>query len=98
MAEPHQETTYRLNDGKLLVRLMRCPAKGGERHTVRSLSAATGISKSTISKMTREQPTRPIREPQASLLAREVGVHRKALFTPTLSVSADTDKDQEGER
>lgn len=98
MPEPDQETTYRLNDGKLLVRLMRCPDKGGKRHTVRSLSAATGISKSTISKMTREQPTRPVPETQASLLATEVGVHRKALFTPTLSAFADTDSDKEGER
>lgn len=98
MPEPTQETTYRLNDGKLLARLMRCPDKGGKRHTVRSLSAATGISKSTISKMTREQPTRPVPGMQASLLAKEVGMHRKALFTPTLSVSADTDSDQEGER
>lgn len=98
MPELAQETTYRLNDGKLLVRLMRCPDKGGKRHTVRSLSAATGISKSTISKMTREQPTRPVTGTRAALLAGEVGVHRKALFTPTLSVFADADNDKEGER
>lgn len=98
MPEPDQKTTYRLNDGKLLARLMRCPDRGGKRHTVRSLSAATGISKSTISKMTRERPTRPLPAPQATLLAEQVGVHRKALFTPTVSVFADTDKDKEGER
>lgn len=88
---PEPEPTYRLNDGELLARLMRCPDKGGQRHTVRSLSAATGISKSKISSMARDEPTRPLTGAQASNMAREVGVRRKALFTPTLSASADTD-------
>lgn len=95
MPEPDQEPTYRLTDGKLLARLMRCPDKGGRRHTVRSLSAVTGVSKSKISSMTRDKPTRPLPAAQADLLAEEVGVRRKAIFTPTLSAYADTDKEEE---
>lgn len=97
MPEPDQEPTYRLIDGDLLARLMRCPDKGGTRHTTRSLSDATGISKSKISNMTRDEPTRPLPETQASLLAQAVGVRRRAIFTPTMSASADTNTPEEGE-
>lgn len=96
MPESDQEPTYRLTDGELLARLMRCPDKGGARHTVRSLSVATGISKSKISNMTRDEPTRPVSETQASLLAQAVGVRRKAIFMPITSVSADTDTPRDG--
>lgn len=96
MSEPDQEPAYRLTDGELLARLMRCPDTGGTRHTVRSLSAVTGISKSKISDMTRDEPTRPVPETQASLLAQAVGVRRKAIFMPTTSASADTDNPKNG--
>lgn len=95
MPEPHQEPTYRLIDGDLLRRLMRCPASGGQRHTVRSLSAATGVSKSKISSMLNDRQTK-LPESEASAMAKAVDVHRKAIFTPIVSASADTDK--EGER
>jgi hypothetical protein len=94
---PEQEPTYNLNDGELLARLMRCPDKGGQRHTVRSLSAATGISKSKISSMINDRQTQ-LPESKASATARAVGVRRKALFTPTTSAYADTDNNKEGER
>lgn len=94
MQEP--EPTYRLNDGELLARLMRCPDKGGQRHTVRSLSAVTGISKSKISCMIRDRHTRPLPQSKATATAEAVGVSRRALFTPTLSAFADAD--MEGER
>jgi len=88
--ESDQEPTYRLTDGALLGRLMKCPDTGGKRHTVRSLSAVTGISKSKISCMLRDQQTK-LPESKASATAEAVGVHRKALFTPIASVFADTD-------
>lgn len=81
---------YRLTDGQLLRRLMRCPDTGGQRHTVRSLAAVTGISKSKISSMLRDQQAKVTAE-QAALTAEAVGVRRKALFTPPLSAFADTD-------
>lgn len=95
MPEQDQEPTYRLTDGDLLGRLMRCPDKGGRRHTVRSLAAATGVSKSKISYMLKDRQTR-LPESKATAMAEAVDVHRKALFTPIVSASADTDK--EGER
>jgi hypothetical protein len=85
---------FALTDGQLLLRLMRCPDRGGRRHTVRSLAEATGVSKSKISSMTRDEPTRPLNATQATAMAREVGVRRKAIFTPIVSVSADTDKER----
>lgn len=85
---------FTLIDGGLLLRLMKCPDRGGRRHTVRSLAAATGVSKSKISSMTRDEPVRPLTGAQASLMADAVGVRRKAIFTPTLSAFADTDTDE----
>ena len=92
---PDQEPTYRLNDGELLSRLMRCPDRGGRRHTVRSLAEVTGISKSKISCMLRDRQTK-LPQSKATALADAVDVRRKALFTPIASASADADK--EGER
>ena len=97
VAEPDQEPTYRLNDGALLARLMRCPDRGGRRHTVRSLAAATGISKSKISYMLRDQQTK-LPQSKATAAAEAVGVHRKALFTPILSTFTNEDNPEEGER
>lgn len=96
VAEPDQEPIYRLNDGALLARLMRYPERGGRRHTVRSLAAVTGISKSKISYMLRDQQTKLPRS-KATATAEAVGVHRKALFTPILSTFTNEDN-QEGER
>ncbi|MEU3282142.1 hypothetical protein [Streptomyces antibioticus] len=87
---PDQEPTYRLNDGELLGRLMRCPDQGGQRHTVRSLAAVTGISKSKISCMLRDRQTK-LPQSKATALADAVDVRRKALFTLIMSASADTD-------
>lgn len=97
MPEPDAEQTYRLTDGDLLGRLMRCPDEGGRRHTVRSLSAATGISKSKISYMLRDQQTK-LPESKASATAQAVGVRRRALFTPIVSTFKNTDTDKEGEK
>lgn len=97
MPESDREPIYRLTDGALLSRLMRCPDTGGKRHTVRSLSAVTGISKSKISCMLRDQQTK-LPESKASATAEAVGVHRKALFVPTMSAFADTNTPpQEGD-
>lgn len=92
-----QEPYYRLIDGALLGRLMRCPDTGGRRHTVRSLSAATGVSKSKISSMLHDRQTR-LSEGKANATAREVGVHRKAIFTPIVSTFTNTDTGKEGEK
>lgn len=81
MPDPAQEPIYRLIDGDLLGRLMRCPNKGGTRHTVRSLADATGISKSKISNMLNGRQTK-LPESKASATAAAVGVDRRALFTP----------------
>lgn len=94
---PNQEPTYRLNDGELLAHLMRCPGSGGRRHTVRSLAAATGISKSKISYMIRDQQTK-VSESKATAAAEAVGFHRKALFTPIMSTFTNEDNPEEGER
>ena len=95
--EPHQEPTYRLIDGDLLGRLMRCPDKGGRRHTVRSLAEVTGISKSKISYMLRDRQTK-LPQSKATALAEAVDVRRKALFMPMMSTFTDADNPQEGER
>lgn len=95
--EPDPEPTYRLTDGDLLGRLMRCPDKGGRRHTVRSLSAATGISKSKISSMLNDRQTK-LPESKASATAEAVGVRRKALFTPITSTFMNANNDKGGER
>lgn len=81
MPDPAQEPIYRLIDGGLLGRLMRCPDEGGAHHTVRSLADATGISKSKISNMLNGRQTK-LPESKASAAAAAVGVNRKALFTP----------------
>ncbi|MFE5159678.1 hypothetical protein ACFRNT_14380 [Streptomyces sp. NPDC056697] len=81
---------FRLIDGPLLSRLMRCPDTGGKRHTARSLAAETGISKSKINSMIHDRQTR-VTEEQAERTAEAVGVNRKALFTPCMSAFADTD-------
>ena len=92
----HDDNTDRfaLIDGALLLRLMKCPDRGGQRHTVRSLAEATGIGRSKISKMTRGESVRPLTGAQASDMARAVGVRRKAIFTHSLSVSANTDEER----
>lgn len=82
------DTRYRLNSGQLLSRLMRCPDKGGTRHTVRSLATVTGIGKSKLSCMLHDRQTKVTAE-QASRAAEAVGVERKALFTPILSAFAN---------
>jgi hypothetical protein len=79
--QPDQEPAYRLIDGDLLGRLMKCPDKGGTRHTVRSLADATGISKSKISNMLNDRQTK-LPESKASATAAAVGVNREALFIP----------------
>ncbi|MGW1039845.1 hypothetical protein [Streptomyces sp. NPDC002547] len=89
------EPMYALIDGDLLGRLMRCPDPDGQRHTVRSLAEATGVSKSKISYMLKDKQKK-LPESKASAMAQAVHVRRRALFTPIVSASADTDK--EGER
>lgn len=74
-----RQPRFRLNDGQLLSRLMRCPDMGGQHHTLRSLSAATGVSKSKLSSMTRGHQM-DVDEPEADAIAEAVGVTRKALF------------------
>lgn len=74
---------YKLIDGPLLKRLMKRPDQGGQRHTVRSLSVVTGISRSKISNMTRDH-MKVVTAEQATATAEAVGVNRKALFTPEL--------------
>lgn len=86
------DTRYRLIDGQMLRRLMSCPDVDGQRHTVRTLAAVTGISKSKISSMLHDHQKRVTAE-QAAATARAVGVSRKAIFLPLLSASADTDKE-----
>ena len=86
-----------LTPGQLLARLMRRPDTGGTRHTVRSLAAATGISKSKISSMLRDQQTR-LPEHKADAVAHEVGVRRKALFTPIVSTIANTNTLRKGDQ
>lgn len=85
------DTRYRLIDGQLLSRLMRCPDSGGQHHTVRSLAAVTGISKSKISSMTRDRQTE-VTADQAECIARAVGERRKALFLPASSLIANEDE------
>lgn len=96
MPEPHQEPAYRLIDGRLLRRLMRCPEGDGKRHTVRSLAAATGISKSKISSMLNDQQTR-LPQSKADAVAHEVAVRRKALFTPIVSTITNKNILREGD-
>lgn len=74
-----RQPRFRLNDGQLLSRLMRCPDMGGRLHTLRSLSAATGVSKSKLSDMTHGRQM-DVGEPEADAIAEAVGVTRKALF------------------
>lgn len=81
-------TTYRVHDGLLLKRLMRCPEAGGTVYTVRSLATVTGMSYSKIQKLvTGERPT--VSEPEADRIAQAVQVRRKALFAPTSSPFGD---------
>lgn len=82
---------YELIDGPLLKRLMKRPDQGGQRHTVRSLSEVTGISRSKISNMTRDRMT-VVTADQATATAEAVGVNRKALFTPRLFSFENRDK------
>ena len=84
------DTRYRLTDGPLLSRLMRCPDEGGTRHTVRSLADVSGVGKSKLSCMLRDRQMRVTSE-QAVRIAEAVGVRRTALFTPIVSAFADTD-------
>lgn len=90
MRTPH----YRLTDGPLLRRLMRCPDMGGQRHTVRSLAREAGLGKSKIGYMLAGRQMTVTGE-QADRIARAVGVNRKAIFLPTASTSTDTDAREE---
>ena len=72
-------THYRLTDGALLGRLMRCPDPSGQRHTVRSLADATGLGKSKIGYMLHDRQT-TVTADQAEAIATALGVRRKALF------------------
>lgn len=85
------EHRYRLTSGQLLSRLMRCPDAGEQRHTVRSLAAAAGVSKSKIHSMLRGRQTK-VTEEQANRIAEAVGAHRSPLFTRITSAFADTDR------
>jgi transcriptional regulator with XRE-family HTH domain len=86
---------HRLNDGELLSRLMRCPDAGGTRHTVRSLAAATGVSKSKLSCMLRGHQMDVTAE-QADAIAEAVDVRRAALFMPRSFVIANANETQGG--
>lgn len=73
--------THRLHDGPLLRRLMRQPEPGGREHSVQTLAQAVGVSESKVHKLISE--VRPyVTEAEAKAIAREVGVHCKALFSP----------------
>lgn len=75
------EKPQRLHDGPLLKRLMRQPEPGGREHSVRTLAQAVGVSEAKVHKLISEE--RPyVTEEQAEAIAREVGAHRKALFSP----------------
>lgn len=81
---------YRLIDGALLARLMRCPDQDGERHTVRTLAVASGVSKSKLGYMIHGRQMK-VTGQQAARIAEAVGVPQTALFHPLLSAFADTD-------
>lgn len=86
---------YRLNDGQLLGRLMRCPDVGGVRHTVRSLAAVSGVGKSKLSYMLHGRQM-DVSAEQAESIALAVGVRRGALFTPSAFVIANANSNREG--
>lgn len=88
---------FRLIDGQLLSRLMRCPDKGGRRHTLRSLSAATGVSKSKLSSMINGRQME-VDEPEAAAIAEAVDIPTRALFAPSVFASANTNTTKEGTR
>jgi hypothetical protein len=78
---PDAEPIYRLTNAPLLKRLMRGPTENGRRHTARSLSDATGISKSKIWHMIHgRQPKLPQSKMHAVL--NEVDAEQGWLFTP----------------
>jgi hypothetical protein len=81
---------FHLIHGQLLNRLMRCPDVGGQRHTLRSLSAATGVSKSKLSSMVNGKQM-GVDEPEADAIAEAVDIPRGALFTPSVSAFANED-------
>lgn len=87
---------YRLNDGQLLSRLMRCPDQGGKRHTLRSLAATAGVSKSKLNTMLHGSQMDVTAE-QADAIAEAVGVQRRGLFTPTAFVIANANITQKEE-
>lgn len=84
---------YRLIDGLLLRRLMDCPDAGGDRHTVRSLAAASGVGKSKISNMLHDRQTEVTRQ-QASAIAEAVGARRKGLFLPSTFAFANETEEE----
>lgn len=84
---------YRLNDGQLLSRLMRCPDAGGTHHTLRSLAAATRVSKSKLSSMLHGRQM-DVTASQANAIAEAVGVQRGALFTPRTFVIANANREE----
>lgn len=87
---------YRLHTGALLRRLMDGPIEGKARHTVRSLAAAAGVSRSKVQYMISEDRQRDtVAEEVADRFAREVGCDRPSLFRPIVSASPDTDAKEE---
>lgn len=92
-----RQDRYRLNDGQLLSRLMRCPDVGGKRHTLRSLAATAGVSKSKLNSMLHGNQM-DVTATQADVIAEAVGVRRGALFTPKTFVIANANTPKEGIR
>lgn len=82
---------YRLINGQLLSRLMRCPDTGGVRHTVRSLAAVTGVGKSKLGYMLRNRQMTVTTE-QALAIAQALDIPRVALFAPIVSTFEDEAK------
>lgn len=84
---------YRVHDGPLLARLMRCPDQGGTAHTVRSLAKAVGLSWSKIHRLiTEDRPT--VTRAEADHIAESLGVSRRAIFQPISSPLGDGDGDR----
>jgi len=80
---------YRLTNGQLLSRLMRCPDTGGTRHTVRSLAAVTGVGKSKLGYMLRNRQM-VVTADQAIAIAEALDIPTAALFAPITSAFKDT--------
>ena len=85
------DTRYRLINGRLLRRLMRCPEAGGTRHNVRTLAGACGVGKSKIANMINGRQM-VVTAGQADAIATAVGVDRSALFLPSTFAFANAIK------